>query len=288
MCIAVLVINYSSKFPLIVAHNREEDMSRPTSDLVLRDGVLSAIDVKAGGVAAVGLDIMSGRFGMLTNCRVRASSHSDGMSRGSMLKEALKTGIDADMKNLIHSCVFQGPFHVYVGDAYVRENVGLDYCCSFAPENSRLMEFPVENSSPMEVIVRMNEHSSSEEDWIPKLHHVKQLIESELFNNPDCDSTDDLATLIEGCLSRSGNLSLQNPSLFGWSPAPSLEPIALNRILIPATDIATYIFGTVSQTIMITDRENSLVDYRFRKIESKVGCSDFGFRPWTKALVSFR
>jgi len=284
MCIAVVILNYSSRLPIIVAHNREEDMDRPTSDLMLKDGILSARDQKAGGVAAVGLDIKSGRFGILTNCRFRDAYRPDGLSRGSILEGAILSGPTHALVDHIKSQTFQGEFHMYVGELYVRNEIVVKYCTNIAESSGDEFRRKFDSNSPIEVIVRMNEHPCSQEDWQPKLQFVRNILLYKLSIDRNLDP-DSVFKIVEDCLSITDPISSAVNGDFPWSPKPELESTALYNIIIPRTDLGTVHFGTVSQTVMVVDRDSRKVHYHYRPLlhaESQVRLGS-----WRTCLISF-
>ena len=266
MCIAVIITNYSVRFPLIVVHNREEDISRPTSDLYLHDNILSAVDLKAGGIAAVGLNTSTGQFAVLTNCRMKDSLHPDGVSRGSILKQILTEGPSATISRRIESEVFQGGFHLYTGNSFINTDFDIHYLSNIPSTNSWQHSFASDKGDP-KVFVTMNEHPCSLDDWRPKLNFVASHILANLSINPSLDSVDDLVDAVLKSLSSTDQLPARTEkSAYDWSPSPDLEPVAQQHIVIPATPLASCIFGTVSQTIMVTDHSAKAVHYRYRTV----------------------
>ena len=267
MCIAVIIVNYSERFPLIVCHNREEDISRPTSDFMLNDGILSAIDLKAGGIAAVGLNTSTGTFAMLTNCRMRSSLRPEGSSRGAILKEVLLEGISESVTTRIRSDTFQGDFHIYTGNVYVSNTVHINYLTNITCQSNVDAHFVFGPAEPMHVIVRMNEHPDSLPDWEQKLKFVESSIKKLLISNRDMGKVDDLLEVIESGLSRLG--PFRNPDTgktYEWSQMPEGEDIAQTHVIFPATQLSTCTFGTVSQTRIIVDRQRSEVHYKYRTV----------------------
>ena len=287
MCIAVIVLNYSVRFPLIVAHNREEDISRPTSRLLLKDNILSALDLKAGGVAAVGLNTTTGTIGLLTNCRLKGSLHIDGLSRGSILRRGIQDGPSSSLEKDIGNEKFQGDFHMYLVNAFFHNTVQVNY---FSPTISEPVRINREvGDSALEVIVRMNEHPVSLSDWEPKLRWVESLISNTLCEHPNMESAEDVLKIIESCLSLIGNgpLPILNPaSDLGWSPTPVLERVALRQVILSPFETGLSSFGTVSQTLVVVDRDASTVHYRYRTLSHSV---DTGtqFNSWNKCSLTY-
>lgn len=284
MCIAVIVLNYSRRFPLVIAHNREEDIHRPTSPLALRDDILSPIDVEAGGVAAAGMSITTGRIGILTNCRSKSSLRNTGSSRGSILRHAIRTGPTQELEDRIKNDSFKGDFHLYLVEGFVDDTVEVNYLSPVAEPERIERQL---GKSRLEVIVRMNEHPASLHDWEPKLQWMKGRIYETLSRNPDLDSLDELSSLIESCLSQSGETDLpKNQSDFSWSPNPNIEPTVLRRVIIAPIDTGRSFFGTVSQTIIIVDWTRHEVEYKYRTLQHYTTGGP-QFNPWNVCTQSY-
>lgn len=289
MCIAVIVVNYSPRFPLMITHNREEDPLRQTSDLELRSHILSAIDHKAGGVAAVGLNVSSGEFAVLTNCRYHKSSRPGGVSRGSIVRELLSKGVGASIRDWIAGTTFQGDFHVYCGNAFVDSKVEIEYLTNVEDLECEKYEFSVTPSSPMEVIVCMNQHPKSLPDWENKLTWVKSHVESALSVNRDIKTINEVSDLIENIISKIDPISTQPGSgYYEWSPIPASESFLQTHIVFPNIEISPgVLFGTVSQTIIIVDRDSRQIVYKYRRVEGSTQNKVVDFLPWQHKLVNY-
>lgn len=287
MCIAVIVVNYSKRFPLIIAHNREEDVSRPTSPVAVRDGILSALDLRAGGVAAVGLNVVTGTFVVLTNCRVKGSLHPDGQSRGALVRDVLMHGLSPSIRNEIHTTTFQGDFHLFTGSCFVTEEVRLEYLSNIpgVPVSD-----PVPTQAPdctLQVTVKMNEHPSSIEDWQPKIDFLEDVLLEALTENPNLESSDTVLNLVASFMSSTVPISsMQMNSVYPWSPCPELEPTVLHNIIVPKTQLAdSVIFGTVSQTVIVVDGQSRAVAFHYRTVTQEG--LDVAFSPWDRHTVSY-
>ena len=171
-------MNYSPRYPLLLFHNREEDITRPTSKLVLKENILGAIDLKQGGTAAIGMNVKTGEFGLLTNVRMKQKDENK-LSRGIFLSNVLQ--------NKNHNNIHCGDYHMYSGSLFLSLNDPVkveynsnilypEYCVKF------FFEF-----SDFSIIVRMNEHPTTESFW-----KKKNWLERELYNrivfNTDIDS----------------------------------------------------------------------------------------------------
>jgi uncharacterized protein with NRDE domain len=285
MCIAVIIVNYSERFPLIVCHNREEDISRQTSDLMLNDGILSAIDLKAGGVAAVGLNTSTGTFAMLTNCRMRSSLRPEGSSRGAILKDVLLEGVSESVITRVKSDTFQGDFHMYTGNVFVKNTVHVNYLTNITCESNFDTHYAVGPSEPMHVIVRMNEHPDSFHDWKAKLNFVESSVRNLLITKRDVESVDYLLHVIESGLSRLGPFrSPDTGKTYEWSQMPEGEDVAQTHVIFPATQLSNCTFGTVSETRIIVDRQRSEVHYKYRTVTHE---REPLFGPWKSCTLNY-
>lgn len=203
MCIAVLVANFSPRFPLLIFHNREENFSRPTSSLRLRGDVLGAIDLKAKGVAAVGMNVKSGKFGMLTNCRFASTLNPAGQSRGTVLQNLL-----SDDEKIDWTTPFQGDFHLYEGGLFLKksEPVFVKYFTSIdkvgGDERTVFVDSP---NHHLQVHVRMNEHPSNVSEW-KKLAFLQGKLQAELEQLSSSSELDEIGLIVTKCLSDSTEL----------------------------------------------------------------------------------
>ncbi|EGT51392.1 hypothetical protein CAEBREN_15823 [Caenorhabditis brenneri] len=98
MCIGFIKVATSphEKYKLIILNNRDEDLDRPTAPLHWHDGILSGVDEKdvARGTW-LGMD-EHGKVGMLLSITQPVDSkHKNAPSRGGIVNEYLKSGIDS-------------------------------------------------------------------------------------------------------------------------------------------------------------------------------------------------
>lgn len=244
MCIAIIIRNLNNRFPLIVFHSREEDLDRPTSSLEIHDSVLSAVDVKANGVAAVGINTKSGRFAVLTNCRYKPGLNPTGASRGELLKKILIHSSD----NL--DIQYQGMFHLYYGnmlnDLVYLTNVNKRFERKILPTSAQQLD----------VIVKSNEHPETASFFEPKVSAIKNNLMETFSKNRNIDSVEEIASLIDSALNSLHlpiPLSLTEAS-FSWSQlSKENEAFVLSHIFIPPLAIGDAFFGTVSQSLIVSD-----------------------------------
>lgn len=272
MCIAAIIFRASPRFPLIVIHSREEDTSRPTSDLQMdAQGILGARDMHSGGVAAVGMNTRTGDFCTLTNSRCVELIGSEGVSRGMLVGSVLE---DMDKaRTALHGdgIKYNGGYHLIFGSflagtIYYSTNVG--GTSSLGTRELTPLVTPA-------VIVVSNEHPLSECDWTEK----KEFIQSELMRHVCSEESTfnswyDVLVSIEHvlCIERFQRLNSTDESLQKWSPLPvDVERHILEHVLVPAVSVdGGYEFGTVSQTVMILEEtaESKQVHYCYRTVKT--------------------
>ena len=280
MCIAVIILNYSQRFPLIVVHNREEDVDRQTSSLVRRDNVLAAFDFKSGGVAAVGMNVKTGTFAVLTNCRKAGGFNTTGESRGKLVQEIIE-----DLNPDIAGRIFQGGFHLIKGNAFIIDSINIQYLTNM--ESSIYTQEDTSDSKELKIIVIMNNHAVSQCDWAPKLEYVKRELLVQVAHHPHIQSERDLTELITSVLSQTGDILPPLSSDFDWSPNPGAEKKFQRCIIVPPTQIGmASVFGTISQTVFLTDAFSRRVVYKYRE------AVDFSrrrtqFSDWDERVISY-
>ena len=89
MCILAIGVECHPDWPLVIAHNRDEEWDRCTYPPQAHDGVIYARDALAGGTW-MGLNGANGAFAALTNVRSSAPRPADGPSRGTLVLHALE------------------------------------------------------------------------------------------------------------------------------------------------------------------------------------------------------
>ena len=280
MCIAVIVVNYSPRFPLIICHNRDEDPNRPTSDLGIRDNILSATDLRSCGIAAVGLNISTGVCAVLTNSRNVATSHPTGSSRGQLLKRVLSEPLTpAGISDLLAK-EYQGGFYVYVTNCFLANNVAIDLISNVSPPSHEEFRVP----SEPRVFIKMNEHSTSYKDWSRKLDFLGSQMNAFTTNQNEGETLPGLFDALERIMSQTTHpdLSSQESSEYAWSPCPMAESRLLSHVVIPHGEILPGLkFGTVSQTMIVVDKQSNQVHYRYRTVDFPK------FSPWDARVIEF-
>lgn len=92
MCILFIAVNKHSRFPLLVAANRDEFYARPTSPSTFwaeNANVLAGKDLQAGGTW-MGIN-KNGRFSALTNIRAPSPPRTETRTRGELVSQFLTT-----------------------------------------------------------------------------------------------------------------------------------------------------------------------------------------------------
>lgn len=90
----------SDEFPIIITHNRDEELSRETSEpFVSEDGILCSLDIRAMGTW-LGVNTKTGAFAMLTNCALHAKvDELHVISRGKLVAHLLSKEGDLSIFN---------------------------------------------------------------------------------------------------------------------------------------------------------------------------------------------
>ncbi len=273
MCIAALILNLSSRFPVVVIHSREEDTARPTSVLQLDEqGILGARDLQSGGVAAVGTNVNTGVFCALTNSRYSNIMGSEGVSRGVLVSNILSQSDFRSIRSVIESPVkYNGGFHLIcgsfgTGEVYYASNVGGD--------SSVTDIFPKDFTFHVNVVC--NEHPESEYDWLAKKNYIKSKLVTS-FPDPVC-SWQEIVCVIDNIFSEQKFRTIHSTdeSLRRWTPfPPTVERHVLEHIVVPAISVdGNALFGTVSQTIMIFEHSEDgkqFVHYLYRTVRTERG-----------------
>lgn len=122
MCLIICAYQYQSKFPLVVAANRDEFFSRPTQSAGLWQGnepskaVLAGKDLTQGGTW-LGIN-PGGHFAAVTNIRNPDKSSSGEKSRGFLVSDFLQSEIPAQdyLQGLISSLDLFAGFNLLLGD----------------------------------------------------------------------------------------------------------------------------------------------------------------------------
>jgi hypothetical protein len=215
---------------------------------------------------------------------MKDSLHPDGSSRGSVLKQILIEGPSADVSRRIESEAFQGGFHVYTGISFINHEFDIHYLSNIASNISSRHSFE-SSRGDLKIFVTMNEHPNSVCDWKPKLDFVASRILSDVTTNRSMESVDDIINAVLMSLSNVDQLPPRSDkSAYDWSPSPELELVAQAHIVIPATRLSSCVFGTVSQTILVTDHSAKAVHYRYRTLTHE---NKPVFNSWHQCVVKY-
>eukprot|EP00746_Dinoflagellata_sp_MGD_P122736 gnl/MRDRNA2_/MRDRNA2_57529_c0_seq2.p2 gnl/MRDRNA2_/MRDRNA2_57529_c0~~gnl/MRDRNA2_/MRDRNA2_57529_c0_seq2.p2 ORF type:complete len:193 (+),score=13.05 gnl/MRDRNA2_/MRDRNA2_57529_c0_seq2:57-635(+) len=115
MCILVVALGCHPRFPIIVAHNRDENRSRLSDpeSLEASTGLVCSRDQQAGGMV-LGVNVRTGKFAALTNVRTSIEHRrpdSEKSSRGRLVESLL---LKSNIEDAMNNGVFDG-FHVVFG-----------------------------------------------------------------------------------------------------------------------------------------------------------------------------
>lgn len=120
MCLVAFAINASTRWPLVIAANRDEFFSRPTAPLArwhteLGQEIISGRDLRAGG-AWLGVT-PGGRMAFLTNVR-EGPAKAAARSRGELVTRWLEATGDAQafVSALAQDAAAYGGFNLVLGD----------------------------------------------------------------------------------------------------------------------------------------------------------------------------
>ncbi|MDO9400082.1 MAG: NRDE family protein [Polaromonas sp.] len=118
MCLIAFAINASTRWPLVIASNRDEFLNRPTLPLArwhtdAGTEIISGRDLRAGGTW-LGLS-PGGRLAMLTNVRERQPTTGE-KSRGELVLRWLEGRMDAAQFMAQTDSAAYGAFNLVLGD----------------------------------------------------------------------------------------------------------------------------------------------------------------------------
>lgn len=235
MCLVALAIDQSSRFPLVVAANRDESFARPTARLGWwspGDGpdVLGGRDLEAGGTW-LGLTA-AGRLALVTNLRRAYTPDEQAPSRGHIVPLWLRGHLEADRFWMQVALSGYNPFNVIAADF----RRGECYWGNSDTPSPRRLERGLYGLS----------NGALDSPW-PKVQHLKSRVREGLAL---ATSLDDLAhRLFEALGDR--------------TPPPDEDlphtgvPLELERQLSPAFILTPdQRYGTRSSTLAITERVN--------------------------------
>jgi uncharacterized protein with NRDE domain len=120
MCLAVIAIDQSRRFPLVVAANRDEWFERPAARLSWwspEPGVAEILGgrVLRGGGTWLGLSA-AGRFALVTNVRRPDAKDDTAPSRGAIVQQWLRGDLDADRFWVRTALTGYNPFNLIAAD----------------------------------------------------------------------------------------------------------------------------------------------------------------------------
>jgi uncharacterized protein with NRDE domain len=236
MCLVALAIDQSSRFPLVVAANRDEFFARSTARLAWWSPgggvpeILSGRDLEAGGTW-LGLTAL-GRLALVTNLRRGQAPDPDAPSRGSIVPLWLRGDLPADRFWMQVALSGYNPFNLIAADF----RRGECYWASSEAPSPRRLERGLYGLS----------NAQLDTPW-PKVERLKAQVRDALA----------LATSLDGL---AGQLF---DALSDRTPVPDPElpqtgvPLELERQLSTAFILTPDLrYGTRSTTLVITERVN--------------------------------
>jgi uncharacterized protein with NRDE domain len=252
MCLAVIALDQSRRFPLVIAANRDEFFKRPAARLSwwspgahLPD-ILGGRDLEAGGTW-LGLTA-KGRLALITNVRDPQQKDPNAPSRGAIVTRWLAGDLTADRFWMHTALSGYNGFNLVAADFRRGE-------CFFA---SNLDANPMR----LERGVYGVSNASLDTPW-PKVTALKDRVHDAI---EECETVDSLG----GALFEA--LSDRTPAPDSLLPSTGV-PLELERALSPAfirTADASY--GTRSTTLVITERVNKrLVTHVLERTYSPTG-----------------
>lgn len=235
MCLVALAIEQSSRFPLVLAANRDELFGRATARLGWwspgnAPDILSGRDLEAGGTW-LGLTA-AGRLALVTNLRRGITPDPQAPSRGGIVPLWLRGELPADRFWMQVALSGHNPFNVIAADF----RLGECYWGSSDTPSPRRLERGLYGLS----------NGALDEPW-PKVLRLKAQVRAGL------DMATTLDTLVQHLFD----------ALADRDPAPDDElprtgvPLARERELSPAFILTPDLrYGTRSSTLVITERVN--------------------------------
>jgi uncharacterized protein with NRDE domain len=235
MCLVVLAIEQSSRFPLVVAANRDEFFGRSTARLGWwspggAPDILGGRDLEAGGTW-LGLTA-AGRLALVTNLRRGQTPDAHAPSRGSIVPLWLRGDLPADRFWMQVALSGFNPFNMIAADF----RRGECYWGNSDTPSPRRLEKGLFGLS----------NGALDSPW-PKVQRLKGRMRESLAL---ATSTDELAGLLfEALADREAPPDAELPQ--------TGVPIEMERLLSPAFILSPdQRYGTRSSTLVVTERVN--------------------------------
>jgi uncharacterized protein with NRDE domain len=252
MCLAVIALDQSRRFPLVIAANRDEFFKRPAARLswwspgAYLPDILGGRDLEAGGTW-LGLTA-KGRLALITNVRDPQQKDPNAPSRGAIVTRWLAGDLTADRFWMHTALSGYNGFNLVAADFRRGE-------CFFA---SNLDANPMR----LERGVYGVSNASLDTPW-PKVTALKDRVHDAI---EECETVDSLGDALFEALSD------RTPAPDSLLPSTGV-PLELERALSPAfIRTADAAYGTRSTTLVITERVNKrLVTHVLERTYSPTG-----------------
>jgi uncharacterized protein with NRDE domain len=245
MCLIAFAIGASQRWPLVIASNRDEFLSRPTLPLArwqTSDGkeIISGRDLRAGGTW-LGMT-PGGRVAFLTNVR-QAGPKAAAFSRGELVMRWLEA--DADAKSFVASLEKDdgayGGFNLVLGD--VQRN-------AWTWLTNRAADFSSGwHAQALEPGVYGLSNAALDTPW-PKTLELKNALSTALRQETKMDDLEALRRPLWTALAN------RNRAPLGELPAtglPETMELALSSAFV---DFPEHAYGTRSSTLLIASRRD--------------------------------
>jgi uncharacterized protein with NRDE domain len=252
MCLAVIALDQSRRFPLVIAANRDEFFKRPAARLswwspgAYLPDILGGRDLEAGGTW-LGLTA-KGRLALITNVRDPQQKDPNAPSRGAIVTRWLAGDLTADRFWMHTALSGYNGFNLVAADFRRGE-------CFFA---SNLDANPMR----LERGVYGVSNASLDTPW-PKVTALKDRVHDAI---EECETVDSLGDALFEALSD------RTPAPDSLLPSTGV-PLELERAMSPAfIRTADAAYGTRSTTLVITERVNKrLVTHVLERTYSPTG-----------------
>lgn len=265
MCILLVALGCHPCFPIVCAHNRDEERSRPSGPECLEPGgLVCGRDLQAGGVV-MGVNAECGYFAALTNCRsTHKREEASKTSRGLLVEHLLRYG-PAAAPEFLATHELDG-FHVVFGRLWGGEPCArYEWCCPEEDDDGRLRGWRTGGEDLSDgVFVVSNENRTAGGAW-PKSCWLREEADAFLRALPKdpVPSAEEVHAGLEEIMGR-----CDVPALNAPTKLPRFYPEHQERLLHRGPFVPWYkefsSFGTVSQRILVTEAAARCVSYFHR------------------------
>lgn len=290
MCILVVALGCHPRFPIIVAHNRDENRSRLSDPESVEDstGLVCSRDQQAGGMV-LGVNVHSGKFAALTNVRTSKEHRrpeSEKSSRGLLVENLL---LKSNSEDALNNGVFDG-FHVVFG-SIAGPFPGATYAWH-SPEEDVLGNLVSWRSGQMQlqkgvfVVSNQNPTSAWEGAW-PKCDWLKNEFEAYLNALPLEPSISEVQEGLAKLMTQHNVPGVDPPNRLPKHFSPKEEMLLHTGSFAPWHPEFPD-FGTVSQRILINDSKQRCILYFHRS--TNVAVQDGqppGRSPWERIQIGW-